>query len=69
VLSTSSALAMTAFDANSRHCCASANAERLVALLGVSGTKVVIRLSAFILLCIGILISLSGWSGLTALTH
>jgi small neutral amino acid transporter SnatA (MarC family) len=57
---------MTAFDANSRHCCASANAERL---LGVSGTKVVIRLSAFILLCIGILISLSGWSGLTALTH
>ncbi len=44
-------------------------AERLVALLGTSGTNVVVRLSAFILLCIGIQIIWSGWSDLMALPH
>jgi multiple antibiotic resistance protein len=39
-------------------------AERLVRLLGPHGTQVVVRLSAFILLCIGIQILWSGWSGL-----
>jgi multiple antibiotic resistance protein len=42
-------------------------AERLVAMLGVTGTNVVVRLSAFILLCIGIQIIWSGWTDLTAL--
>ncbi len=40
-------------------------AERLVALLGPSGTSVVLRLSAFILVCIGLQIAWSGWSELT----
>lgn len=44
-------------------------AERLVALLGASGTNVVARLSAFILLCIGIQIIWSGWSDLASLPH
>ena len=44
-------------------------AERLVALLGTSGTNVVVRLSAFIMLCIGIEILWSGWSDLMALPH
>jgi multiple antibiotic resistance protein len=39
-------------------------AERLVRLLGPHGTQVVVRLSAFILLCIGIQILWSGWSEL-----
>lgn len=44
-------------------------AQRLVALLGPSGTHVVIRLSAFILVCIGIQILWSGWSELSSLPH
>jgi len=44
-------------------------AERLVGLLGTGGTNVVVRLSAFILLCIGIQIIWSGWSELTALAR
>jgi multiple antibiotic resistance protein len=39
-------------------------AEPLVRLLGRHGTQVVVRLSAFILLCIGIQILWSGWSAL-----
>ncbi len=42
-------------------------AERTVATLGTAGTNVVVRLSAFILLCIGIQIVWSGWSALVAL--
>lgn len=42
-------------------------AQRLVTMLGPSGTQVVIRLSAFILVCIGIEILWSGWSGLSAI--
>jgi multiple antibiotic resistance protein len=41
-------------------------AAQLVAWLGESGTNVVIRLSAFILLCIGIQIL---WDGVSALLH
>ena len=41
-------------------------AERLVGILGPSGTHVVVRLSAFILVCIGIQILWSGWSELAA---
>lgn len=44
-------------------------AQRLVTLLGPSGTHVVIRLSAFILVCIGIQILWSGWSELSSLPH
>jgi multiple antibiotic resistance protein len=40
-------------------------AERLADFLGESGTNVLVRLSAFILLCIGIQIIWSGWSALT----
>jgi len=40
------------------------SANKFVALLGRLGAMVVLRLSAFILLCIGIQIF---WSGLTAL--
>jgi multiple antibiotic resistance protein len=40
-------------------------ADRVVALLGPSGTNVVVRLSAFILVCIGLQIA---WSGLDDLT-
>ncbi|MGZ5834844.1 MAG: MarC family protein [Xanthobacteraceae bacterium] len=40
-------------------------AERTIALLGKSGTNVVVRLSAFILLCIGIQILWTGYSTLT----
>ena len=39
-------------------------AEKTVARLGRSGTNVVVRLSAFILLCIGIQIIWTGWTGL-----
>jgi multiple antibiotic resistance protein len=41
-------------------------AQRLVSLLGPHGTQAVVRLSAFILLCIGIQILWSGWSDLAA---
>ena len=40
------------------------SAESVIALLGRSGTNVVVRLSAFILLCIGIQIL---WTGIRAL--
>ena len=40
-------------------------AERIIAMLGKSGTNVVVRLSAFILLCIGIQILWTGYSTLT----
>jgi multiple antibiotic resistance protein len=39
-------------------------ADRIVARLGPAGTSVVVRLSAFILLCIGIQIFWGGWSEL-----
>jgi len=42
-------------------------APRLVGILGPSGTHVVVRLSAFILVCIGIQILWSGWSELAAM--
>ena len=41
-------------------------AQPLVRLLGPHGTQAVVRLSAFILLCIGIQILWSGWSDLSA---
>lgn len=41
-------------------------AERLTKGLGERGTNVLVRLSAFILLCIGIQIIWSGWRALTA---
>ncbi len=45
-------------------------AERIIAMLGKSGTNVVVRLSAFILLCIGIQILWTGYSTLTPpVTH
>lgn len=44
-------------------------AGRMVAMLGASGINVMIRLSAFILLCIGIQIIWSGYSALTAVPH
>ena len=44
-------------------------AQRLVGVLGSSGTHVVVRLSAFILVCIGIQILWSGWSELSSLSH
>ncbi|MGC1303773.1 MAG: MarC family protein [Caulobacteraceae bacterium] len=39
-------------------------AERIVAVLGPSGANVVMRLSAFILICIGLQIVWGGWSDL-----
>ena len=44
-------------------------AERMVAFLGESGINVMIRLSAFILLCIGIQIIWSGYAALAGLPH
>jgi multiple antibiotic resistance protein len=44
-------------------------AQRLVRLLGPHGTQVVVRLSAFILVCIGIQIVWSGWSDLSGATR
>jgi multiple antibiotic resistance protein len=44
-------------------------AGRMVAILGEAGINVLIRLSAFILLCIGIQIIWSGYSALTAVPH
>lgn len=41
-------------------------AQRFTSFLGQTGTNVVIRLSSFILLCIGIQILWSGWTELTA---
>ncbi len=41
-------------------------AERIIALLGKSGTNVLVRLSAFILLCIGIQILWAGYSALSS---
>ncbi|HWA88798.1 MAG TPA: MarC family protein [Rhizomicrobium sp.] len=41
-------------------------AERTVAALGKTGTNVVVRLSAFIMLCIGLQILWGGWSALNA---
>ncbi len=43
-------------------------AEKVMKILGDSGTNVLVRLSAFILLCIGIQIIWSGWSALTTTT-
>jgi multiple antibiotic resistance protein len=40
-------------------------AEGTVAKLGATGTNVFIRLSAFILFCIGLQIAWNGWLGLT----
>jgi multiple antibiotic resistance protein len=42
-------------------------AESMVARLGSSGANVLVRLSAFILLCIGIQIIWTGWTGLMAM--
>jgi multiple antibiotic resistance protein len=44
-------------------------AESTIALLGKSGTNVVVRLSAFILLCIGVQILWTGYSALIASPH
>ncbi|HTZ34446.1 MAG TPA: MarC family protein [Stellaceae bacterium] len=44
-------------------------ADRMVSALGASGINVMIRLSAFILLCIGIQIIWSGYSALTGVPH
>ena len=44
-------------------------ATRMVAMLGTSGINVLIRLSAFILLCIGIQIIWSGYSALMGIPH
>jgi len=44
-------------------------AESIVAVLGERGTTVLVRLSAFILLCIGIQIVWNGYSSLVAVGH
>jgi multiple antibiotic resistance protein len=44
-------------------------AEKLGRLLGASGLEVLVRLSAFILMCIGIEIVWNGYSALTGLSH
>lgn len=44
-------------------------AERIIAVLGESGTNVVVRLSAFILLCIGIEIIWGGYSALAGIAR
>ena len=44
-------------------------AERTISLLGKGGTNVVVRLSAFILLCIGVQILWAGYSALTVAPH
>jgi multiple antibiotic resistance protein len=44
-------------------------AEGTVAVLGKTGTNVVVRLSAFIMICIGIQILWGGWSDLAAMPH
>ena len=40
-------------------------ADRIIAVLGHGGMTVVVRLTAFILMCIGIQVIWSGWTGLT----
>jgi multiple antibiotic resistance protein len=42
-------------------------AQRIATVLGETGINVMVRLSAFILLCIGIQIVWSGWSELAAI--
>jgi multiple antibiotic resistance protein len=44
-------------------------AGNLARLLGTTGLEVMVRLSAFILMCIGIQIIWNGWSALTAVAH
>ncbi len=44
-------------------------ADRTVSILGQSGTDVLVRLSAFILLCIGIEIVWTGYAALSATVH
>jgi multiple antibiotic resistance protein len=44
-------------------------AQRINSVLGPTGASVLIRLSAFILVCIGIQIVWEGWRQLTALAH
>lgn len=44
-------------------------AQRLTSVLGRTGANVLLRLSAFILLCIGIQIIWDGWRQLSALSH
>lgn len=44
-------------------------AERFARILGVTGLEVMVRLSAFILMCIGIEIIWTGYSALTAMPH
>jgi multiple antibiotic resistance protein len=44
-------------------------AERFARVLGVTGLEVMVRLSAFILMCIGIEIIWTGYSALTAVAH
>jgi hypothetical protein len=44
-------------------------AHKIIAVLGPRGTNVMMRLSAFILLCIGIQILWEGWSELGATVH
>jgi multiple antibiotic resistance protein len=44
-------------------------ADRMVSILGAAGINVMIRLSAFILLCIGIQIIWSGYGALTGAPH
>jgi multiple antibiotic resistance protein len=44
-------------------------AHKIIAVLGPRGTNVMMRLSAFILLCIGIQILWGGWSELGATVH
>jgi multiple antibiotic resistance protein len=44
-------------------------AQRIATFLGETGINVMVRLSAFILLCIGIQIVWSGWTALNAAAH
>ena len=44
-------------------------AGNLARLLGTTGLEVMVRLSAFILMCIGIQIIWNGWSALTTVAH
>ena len=44
-------------------------AERTVGVLGENGTNVLVRLSAFILLCIGVQIAWNGMYGTTGFPH
>jgi len=44
-------------------------AERTIRMLGKTATNVVVRLSAFILLCIGIQVLWAGYSALVAVAH